>query len=608
MRPLRKGAVLFFVTALFSVFACMGASAASPDGYFSYSAVSGGVQVTSYTGAENVMDIPEKLGGKYVVSVGANVIVNKADVSGVVIPSHVKTIEANAFNGCTNLVSASIGPQVTSIGENAFNGCIRLTNVNIPSSVRTIGSYAFYNTGLYGITIPGTVETVGDGAFAACNYLQSVAIQNGTRSLGGSVFLNCLRLYSLELPVSVTSIGADLMSTTAAYNPYIYVYAGSYAASYAQDYNKANPGTPYNIIYMNTNNAYSVAFQSARINMYVGQNLGLGSLLSIEPADYTDSIDWKSFDTSIVTVDNYGNATAQKTGTVTVRATATKGLGTVNNIYGNITITVKKAPTSITVTQKVASGQKATHTLAYGSTMTFKTTIKPKAAALAPLTVTSSNTKAVRVINQSTLTVQGVGEGSATLTFKTYNGKKATYKVNVVVQRGALPGWTQTKKTLTAGKSFTLSDVSGMTFRSSDTSVAKVDSKGKVTGISAGTATIYAIKGDLAGQCVVTVKAPAIKTTRIIDTAVDGKKVSIKYKKVSGVDGYEIQWRLKSQKTYTESRGVKRNKNRSNWVSFTCKSNSVYYYKIRTFKWVAGNRVYSKWSSAKKVKTGKAKK
>ena len=81
------------------------------------------------------------------------------------------------------------------------------------------------------------------------------------------------------------------------------------------------------------------------------------------------------------------------------------------------------------------------------------------------------------------------------------------------------------------------------------------------------------------------------------------KAVSVEWKKVSGVNGYEIQVATdkkfkKNKKTVT----VKKQKTTKTTVK-KLKAKKKYYVRVRTYKIVNGKKVYSSWSKVKSVKT-----
>jgi uncharacterized protein YjdB len=68
-------------------------------------------------------------------------------------------------------------------------------------------------------------------------------------------------------------------------------------------------------------------------------------------------------------------------------------------------------------------------------------------------------------------------------------------------------------------------------YKSSNTAVAKVDSKGKVTGVAAGTATItVTMKTGATATCKVTVKNPSVTLTKTSGSIKVGKTVTIAIK------------------------------------------------------------------------------
>ena len=68
-------------------------------GEFTYEKVENGVSVTGYNGESTDVIIPEKLGGKTVVSIGEGAF-DGSVITSVVIPDTVQTVEKYAFRRC----------------------------------------------------------------------------------------------------------------------------------------------------------------------------------------------------------------------------------------------------------------------------------------------------------------------------------------------------------------------------------------------------------------------------------------------------------------------------------------------------------------------------
>ena len=81
------------------------------------------------------------------------------------------------------------------------------------------------------------------------------------------------------------------------------------------------------------------------------------------------------------------------------------------------------------------------------------------------------------------------------------------------------------------------------------------------------------------------------------------KAVSVEWKKVSGVSGYEIQ--LATDKKFKKNKktvNIKKQKTTKTTIK-KLKAKKKYYVRIRTYKIVNGKKVYSSWSKVKSVKT-----
>lgn len=123
------------------------------------------------------------------------------------IPNTVKTIEVEAFFGCT-LSEVSIPDSVTTIGDYAFYNCESLMSVDIGNSVISIGNYAFsYCESLTSAIIPNSVTTIGGNVFYDCESLTTVTIPDSVTSIGGWTFANCSSLTGVTIPDSMTAIG-----------------------------------------------------------------------------------------------------------------------------------------------------------------------------------------------------------------------------------------------------------------------------------------------------------------------------------------------------------------------------------------------------------------
>ena len=85
------------------------------------------------------------------------------------------TVEITGYSGSEQILiipNVLDGKTITGIGDSAFSYCSSLTEINIPDSVTSIGDYAFSGcSSLTEITIPGSVTSIGDDAFSWCDNL-----------------------------------------------------------------------------------------------------------------------------------------------------------------------------------------------------------------------------------------------------------------------------------------------------------------------------------------------------------------------------------------------------------------------------------------------------
>lgn len=137
-----------------------------------------------------------------------------------------------------------------------------------------------------------------------------------------------------------------------------------------------------------------------------------------------------------------------------------------------------------------------------------------------------------------------------------------------------------------------------VTWKSSNSKVASVNSKGKVKGKTYGTTTVTATFMAGAKQktlkCKVTVGPSKVKNFKVSG----GKKLKAKWKKSSGADGYEIYFSSSEKGKYKKLASVSSGSKTSYSKKMSAKT---YYVKIRPYKKSGNQKLYGAFSAVKKV-------
>ena len=102
-------------------------------------------------------------GKEYIVDkIGYCAFSYNKNITSVIIPSSVKSIEYGAFLGCSSLSNVVFSRGLNSIGWLAFNNCSNLKQISLPEGLKSIGGGAFSFCGMSDITIPSCVEEIGN--------------------------------------------------------------------------------------------------------------------------------------------------------------------------------------------------------------------------------------------------------------------------------------------------------------------------------------------------------------------------------------------------------------------------------------------------------------
>ena len=218
--------------------------------YYSFSLLSSGDKyaLTSCNINEGEVVVPSEYKGLPVTKI-CTVAFYNSQLTSIVIPEGVKTIDQKAFYNCPNLEKITIPSTVNSLYE-AIYKCPKLKTAgpvgggyNIEYSwTESLPYMAFYLDNLEKLVIPGSITTVEqqalyapklktagpigggydiefgwtteipDKAFYCCHNLRSITIPNTVTKLGAYAFHNIIHLYSIVIPASVTTIGKECFS------------------------------------------------------------------------------------------------------------------------------------------------------------------------------------------------------------------------------------------------------------------------------------------------------------------------------------------------------------------------------------------------------------
>lgn len=132
-----------------------------------------------------------------------------SNLTNIIIPNGIATIEGYAFDGLNNLISVMLNKGITSIETVAFSNCTDLKHIIIPGSVTSLGESIFAQcTSLESVILEYGVPLITQTMFNGCTNLKSITIPNSVTSIGINAFSNCTSLTTITIPSSITSIGS----------------------------------------------------------------------------------------------------------------------------------------------------------------------------------------------------------------------------------------------------------------------------------------------------------------------------------------------------------------------------------------------------------------
>ena len=334
-----------------------------------------------------------------------------------------------------------------------------------------------------------------------------------------------------------------------------------------------------------------VANDYQHMGLFVG---GSGKIrYSVLPSNATNTnVTFKSLNEKVATVDANGVVTGVSEGNADIVITTEEG-----GFEAKCTVRVD----GIDARGIERVGDK-TVTMVLNQTRQLQVKITPSDTTNKNVQWTSSNNSVATVDSNGVVTSKN--SGSTIITATTHNGLKTEFFIEVETPVTNIT-LNSNEINLNPGGTFKLdatvnpSNASNKNIKwiSANESIATVDQSGNVTADVAGTTYISAVSADgkVVATCTVNVSKPVVTKS----AKKKGKKVTLKWKKISDAAGYVVYMKTNSGK-FKAVKTVKKAKTVKAVISL--KKGNKYSFKIRAYKLDEETNVYGAYSKIKKVK------
>lgn len=341
-----------------------------------------------------------------------------------------------------------------------------------------------------------------------------------------------------------------------------------------------------------------VANDYQHMGLFVG---GSGKIrYSVLPGNATNTnVTFKSLNEKVATVDANGVVTGVSEGNADIVITTEEG-----GFEAKCTVRVD----GIDARDIERVGDK-TVTMGLNQTRQLQVKITPSDTTNKNVQWTSSNNSVTTVDSNGVVTSKN--SGSTIITATTHNGLKTEFFIEVETPVTNIT-LNSNEINLNPGGTFKLdatvnpSNASNKNIKwiSANESIATVDRSGNVTADVAGTTYISAVSADgkVVATCTVNVSKPVVTKpakVKIKSAKKKGKKVTLKWKKISDAAGYVVYMKTNSGK-FKAVKTVKKAKKVKAVISL--KKGNKYSFKIRAYKLDEETNVYGAYSKIKKVK------
>lgn len=609
--------------------------------------MSDSVQSIGNDAFQNCVSLEKIILSNQLQNITSSMFYNCKKLTTINFPSTLKRINSSAFYGCESLPTAVLPTGLERIDGSAFYGCKLLSKVVVPDTVTYLGYNTFYGCeALNDVSLGSGIKKIDSNTFNGCVALTEIVIPYYVESIGDSAFVNCTKLAKVTIPRKTESIASNAFSYPKKMT--IYGCSGSYAQEYASgkgiafvaqdipatsisisstgktvekydDFRLSVTIAPANftdeVIWTSSNEDVATVTEDGYVETYEGGTTvitvkagkvsasckvtvtqmvewvyfsGYSATLSagqtkqlkweVGPEDSTNKqVEFTSSNTAVATVSQSGLVTARKPGYAEITVRAKDGSGEYD------TYDIEVDDTEIKVSS--ISLNKTATTLEKGKTVVLTAKVLPDYATNRGVSWTSSNTAVATVSSNGTVTAKNGGTATITATAKDGSGKQATCKVTVP--------YTITYK-LNGGKN---SSKNPKTYYNVQVSLknptrAKYEFKGwytdskckhKITKIAKTAKKNYTLYAKWKKISVSAGKITSCKNVK-------GKKLQVKYKKLSGVKGYEISYCTSSK---FKKSVTKKTTTKTTYTFSKLKKGTTYYVRVRAYKLDSAKKKYT---------------
>ena len=125
--------------------------------------------------------------------------------------NQLKYIDTWAFEYNDSLKNLDLSGVIT-IGQDALSGCLSLTEANLSKRLTGVDEFAFMDTGIEGLTVPGSLIDVPISSFAGA-FMKWIVVEKGVKHIDTYSFVNCNESRYLVLPPGLRLISSEAVSS-----------------------------------------------------------------------------------------------------------------------------------------------------------------------------------------------------------------------------------------------------------------------------------------------------------------------------------------------------------------------------------------------------------